>query len=408
MLEWQRTSRWASGAPKTSAPATSRMSLNTVPVTRPSANVWLEHLAIRDFRNIERIDADLPPEGAVLLGENGHGKTNFLEAIYYFHLLRSVRGARDVDVVRFDAPGFHLSAIASVGGAPRRIAVGFERAGRRKKLIIDGTETRRLTEGLGSLPSVLFSPRDLQLIAGSPAERRRYLDITLGLTSRRYLAALQGYRGALSRRNVALRDAARGSSGGEDLVAVWEPALARHGAEIWRARVEWVEGVARRFSELCAAMGELSDVQMRYASAVPRSDDLESALADALASRRARDIKRLATHAGPHRDDLEITLGGRALGEFGSAGQQRTASIALRILEAETLRERSGGEPLLLLDDPFAELDARRAVRILELLGRSAAGQTILAVPKASDIPPGMFRLERRHIVEGRLSEAST
>jgi DNA replication and repair protein RecF len=403
MLEWQRARLSASGAP----PASSRIILNTAPAARPSANVWLEHIAIRDFRNIERVDTELPAEGTVLLGENGHGKTNFLEAIYYFHLLRSVRGARDTDVVRFDAAGFHLAAGASVHGAPRRIAVGFERAGRRKKVTLDGAETRRLMEGLGSLPSVLFSPRDLQLIAGSPAERRRYLDITLGLTSRRYLGALQGYRAALSRRNVALRDAARGSHGGDDLVAVWEPALAKHGAEIWRERIEWVEKVSARFSELCAAMGELSDVRMRYSSAVPRSDDLEGALRDALAARRTRDIKRLATHAGPHRDELEIQLGGRGLGEFGSAGQQRTASIALRILEAETLRERSGGEPLLLLDDPFAELDARRAVRILELLGRSAAGQTILAVPKASDIPPGMFRLERRHIVDGRLSEAS-
>jgi len=383
------------------------MSLNTVPVTRPSANVWLEHITIRDFRNIERIDAGLPPAGAVVLGENGHGKTNFLEAIYYFHLLRSVRGARDADVVRFGAAGFHLSASASVAGAPRRIGVGFERSGRRKKLVLDGAETRRLTEGLGGLPSVLFSPRDLQLIAGPPAERRRYLDITLGLTSRRYLTALQGYRAALSRRNVALRDAARETKGGEDLVAVWEPALARHGAEIWRARLEWVAGVAERFSELCATMGELLEVRMRYASAIPQGDDLESALAGALAARRGRDIKRCATHAGPHRDEIEITLGGRALGEFGSAGQQRTASIALRILEAETLRSRSGGEPLLLLDDPFAELDARRAVRILELLGRSAAGQTILVVPKASDIPPGMFGLERRHIVDGQLLEAS-
>lgn len=383
------------------------MSLNIVPATRPSANVWLEQIAIRDFRNIERLDAELPPEGAVVLGENGHGKTNFLEAIYYFHLLRSVRGARDTDVVRFGAAGFHLSASASVAGAPRRIGVGFERSGRRKKLVLDGAETRRLTEGLGGLPSVLFSPRDLQLIAGSPAERRRYLDITLGLTSRRYLTALQGYRAALSRRNVALREVAREAKSDDDLVAVWEPALARHGAEIWRARLEWVAGVAERFSELCATMGELLDVRMRYASAIPEGGDLESALAGALAARRGRDIKRCATHAGPHRDDLEITLGGRALGEFGSAGQQRTASIALRILEAETLRSRSGGEPLLLLDDPFAELDARRAVRILELLGRSAAGQTILAVPKASDIPPGMFRLERRHIVDGQLSDAS-
>ncbi len=378
---------------------------SAAPVLHATANVWLEEIDIRDFRNIERLHARIPAEGLVVLGDNGHGKTNLLEAIYYFHLLRSVRGSRDVDVVRFGAPGFHLAVSASVGQAPRRMAVGFERSSKRKKLVLDGAETRRLTEGLGSLPSVLFSPRDLQLIAGSPAERRRYLDITLGLSSRRYLSALQGYRAALSRRNIALRDAGREGRDGSDLVAVWEPALARHGAHIWSARRDWVDSVSERFSELCALMGEAQDVRLRYASVVPHGPDLEGALAEALASRRPMDIRRCATHAGPHRDELDITLGVRRLGEFGSAGQQRTASIALRILEAETLRAQCGGEPLLLLDDPFAELDARRAVRILELLGRSAAGQTILAVPKASEIPPGMFRLERRHIVEGRLSD---
>ena len=380
--------------------------LSAAPATSQTVNVWLEEIGIRDFRNIERLDARIPVEGLVVLGENGHGKTNLLEAIYYFHLLRSVRGSRDVDVVRFGAPGFHIAAHASVGGVRKRIAVGFDRAVKRKKLVIDGAETRRLTEGLGGLPSVLFSPRDLQLIAGPPSERRRFLDITLGLSSRRYLLALQAYRAALSRRNIALREASRdGGARGGDHVAVWEPALARHGADLWRARREWVEGVSGRFSELCALMGESLEVRIRYASVVAETDAMEGALADAFASRRAMDIRRLATHSGPHRDELEITLGGRRLGEFGSAGQQRTASIALRILEAETLRARSGGEPLLLLDDPFAELDARRAARILELLGRSAAGQTILAVPKASEIPPGMFRLERRRIVDGNLSE---
>lgn len=381
--------------------------LRAAPSPAAPANVWLEEIGIRDFRNIERLDTAIPPEGFVILGENGHGKTNFLEAIYYFHLLRSVRGSRDVDVIRFGAPGFHLSTSASVAGAPRRIAVGFERSGKRKKLMLDGAETRRLTEGLGGLPSVLFSPRDLHLIAGSPAERRRFLDIALGLSSRRYLTALQGYRAALARRNIALREAGRDTRA-NDLVAVWEPALAKHGAHLWTARREWVASVSGRFTELCALMGESAEVRMRYASVVPEGEGDEETLLRAFESRRAMDIKRLATHVGPHRDELEILLGGRRLGEFGSAGQQRTASIALRILEAETLRSRCGGEPLLLLDDPFAELDARRAMRILELLGRSSAGQTILAVPKASDIPPGMFRLERRHITEGQLSSGGS
>ena len=117
-------------------------------------------------------------------------------------------------------------------------------------------------------------------------------------------------------------------------------------------------------------------------------------------------MKRGVTHAGPHRDDLEVLLEGREARLFGSAGQQRTAAIALRMLEAATLREHVGASPLLLLDDPFAELDARRSERILALLGEGGRGQTIIAVPREADIPPELTRLERRRIIDGALTPA--
>ncbi len=133
----------------------------------------------------------------------------------------------------------------------------------------------------------------------------------------------------------------------------------------------------------------------------------EEQLRDALASQRTNDVRRGITHAGPHRDDLELTLGGRELRLFGSGGQQRTAAIALRMLEGATLRARYEAEPLLLLDDPFAELDARRSSRILELLRDAGLGQTMLAVPRASDIPPELTRLDRWTIAGGVLSPSS-
>jgi DNA replication and repair protein RecF len=130
-------------------------------------------------------------------------------------------------------------------------------------------------------------------------------------------------------------------------------------------------------------------------------DDVVAALAQGLEERRALDIRRCLTHTGPHRDDLAVLLAGRELRAFGSAGQQRTAAIALRLLEAETLRERLGRTPMLLLDDPFAELDVRRSSRILELLGERAMGQTVLTVPRESDIPPALTTLARWRISEG-------
>jgi len=124
-----------------------------------------------------------------------------------------------------------------------------------------------------------------------------------------------------------------------------------------------------------------------------------------LEEKRGLDIKRGLTHVGPHRDDLELTLDGRELRLFGSAGQQRTAAIALRMLEARTLRAHAGAQPILLLDDPFAELDMRRNTRILELLQQDGVGQTILAVPRESDIPSELTRLTRLTIAEGTISD---
>ena len=377
--------------------------------------VLLQSLALRDFRNLERVQIEVPSEGLAIVGDNGHGKTNLLEAVYYLHLLRSARGARDQDVVRFGAPGFHISAQAIVG-RPRTLTAAFQRAGKKKRVTVDGVEPTRLSDALGSLPSVMFSPRDVELVAGSPSERRRFLDVVLALTSRRYLTALQHYRAALVRRNAALRDAARKAEpGAVARAAVWEPALAEHGAVLLARRVAWVEQVADDFARLCVAIGERGDARMRYAPAslaggvvrpgtsVP---ELVTMLADAMTAHRANDLRRGLTHAGPHRDDLELMLAGHPLRAFGSAGQQRTASIALRLLEAATLRG-VGSAPLVLLDDPFAELDAHRAAHILDLLGDAGvAHQTILAVPRSADIPPEMTSLPRFHIADGVVSES--
>jgi DNA replication and repair protein RecF len=376
--------------------------------------VVLQTLALRDFRNLARVSLEVPREGMAIVGDNGHGKTNVLEAIYYLHLLRSVRGARDQDVVRFGAPGFHIAAEAIVG-RPRSLTAAFQRAGKRKKVTVDGAEADRLSDALGALPSVMFSPRDVALVAGSPSERRRFLDVALALTSRRYLAALQQYRAALVRRNAALRDAGkRGESGSVARAAVWEPALAEHGALLWAARVAWVERVKEDFGRLCESIGERGEARMRYATSSSAASavgfgtsvsELAARLTESLESHRGVDVRRGLTHVGPHRDDLELTLDGHQLRAFGSAGQQRTASIALRLLEAATLRG-AGSSPLVLLDDPFAELDARRAARILDLLGTSGvAHQTILAVPRSVDIPPEMTSLPRFRVVDGAVEE---
>ena len=370
-----------------------------VPAT--ARRVTLAGLRVRDFRNIAAAEMALPPDGIALVGDNGHGKTSFLEAIAYLELLRSMRGVRDRDLIRFGAGGFFVAADAE-GALVRQCAAGVDRSGR-KKVSLDGVDTPRLTEALGAVPSVCFSPRDVALVDGAPAERRRYLDIALALSSRSYLGALRHYRAALARRNAALRDAAR-RAGRSSSVATWEPALAEHGAVLIEQRREWVLKRGDEFRLLCESIGERQPMSMSYDSPLADEADVRSALAGALERGRDHDVRRGLTHAGPHRDDLALTLAARDLRLVGSAGEQRTAAIAMRLLEAATLRERSGAQPVLLLDDPFAELDRRRATRVLSLLDEASAhglGQTVLCVPREEDIPAAFTRLERWRVRDG-------
>ena len=366
----------------------------------------LASVEIRDYRNLTHVTLELPAEGLALVGDNGQGKTNFLEAVYYFQLLRSARGTRDADAMRFGAEGFTLRGDVR-GASTHDVAIGFDRASKKKRIRLDGVATPRLSDALGMLPAVMVSPADTILASGEPSARRRYIDVLLALTSRRYLGALQAYRTALQHRNAAIRDIARGGRANEASVAVWEPPLAQHGAILVTERREWIAEVAARYSTLCAAIGERAPVALRYEGSVADATDPESILTELLATRRATDIRRGATNTGPHRDTLALSLDGRDLRSVGSAGQQRTAAVALRLLEAETYQRRSGSAPVFLMDDPFAELDARRGAAIVQVLRDSAIGQTFLAVPKASDIPAGFMQLPRATVDDGVIAMVS-
>jgi DNA replication and repair protein RecF len=369
----------------------------------------LAALAVREFRNLAALDLEVEAAGLAIVGDNGHGKTNLLEAVAYLRLLRSWRGARDGDVVRFGAAGFHVRGALRAPAAVHTAAVGFERATRRKRALLDGVEQLRLADALGALPSVCFSPADVALVAAGPGERRRFLDVALALTSPAYLRALQTYRGALARRNATLREAQRSGRHGTEAaarVAVWEPALVEHGATILSARHEWAAAHAEPFSALCRAIGEALPVTLRYQGTADPGDasGVAASLRAQFEAQRGQELRRGVTLVGPHRDDLQLLLGGRDLRTFGSAGQQRSAAIALRMREAATVRAHLGAPPLLLLDDPFAELDARRAQAILSLLDAEGLGQVLLAVPRAEDIPAAFTRLPRRRMQAGVLS----
>lgn len=353
-------------------------------------------IQLRQFRNFAGLELSFPTSGAAIIGDNGAGKTNLLEAVHYLEIFRSFRGASDEQLVRFGAEAFHIRGEFEDDATSRTVEItaAYEPRTRRKRVTVDGVEAERLGDTIGRLGTVVFSPSDVSIVAGAPGERRRYLDIVLSLNVRGYLDALQRYRQVLRQRNAMLRD----GRGGGALVA-WDAALVEHGAVVMGARAEWVRDHALRYADAYRVIGGGAEAEMAYDPDVSLDADMSSAGIEAAFAARLervaqRERERGISLAGPHRDDLSLVMqtadGDVDLRQFGSGGQMRTGAIALRMIEAETVRQARGFQPLLLLDDVFAELDAGRSRRILELFHEERHGQVILTAPKESDVLDGI------------------
>jgi DNA replication and repair protein RecF len=341
--------------------------------------VRLCRLVARGFRNLDDLDLELPPGGVALLGANAQGKTNLVEAVYYPVLFRSVRGAADQDVACFGATGFHVEAQID-GGPAGKVAVTWAASARRKRIAIDDDEPERIADAAGVWLAVAFLPSDVELVGGSAAERRRYLDRLLSLAHRKYLRALARYRGALAQRNSALRQ------GNVELARAFDAPLASAGAEVVATRVRWTGEAADLFAQELDCMGERARVRLRYHGTAELADVGEWPAA--LDRVDARDRARGMTTIGPHRDDLVIELDGRSLRTVGSTGQQRSAAVALKMVELVALTASRGTEPGLLLDDVFAELDRDRQRRLARRILGQGARQVFVTAPRRDELPP--------------------
>jgi DNA replication and repair protein RecF len=366
--------------------------------------VHLTELRLTHFRNLAAMEIEAPPEGAVLEGANGQGKTNFLEAIHLLARFRSLRGTPVADAIAFGADHFRVEgSIAREDGSARPLAVATD--GTARRIALDG---RGVTPAgaTGAVLAVLVAPDDLELVAGTPSRRRAYLDGVLSVLSRRYRRALRDYERALRQRNEALRLDAP-----EAVLATWDDALVTAGVPLVVERTRFVTRLARRFTAVAGSIAgdaERTEYALGYEPSAPIAEtaaDDPGAVAEAwvraLRAERARDRARGWSGVGAHRDDVAITFGGRPLARFGSMGEQRTAAIALRLLEAEVLEEDLESRPILLLDDVFSELDEERGARLLARLDDGGRRQRFVTTPRAIEWIDGA--LPRWRITAGRL-----
>ncbi|WFE25675.1 DNA replication/repair protein RecF [Solwaraspora sp. WMMD791] len=362
--------------------------------------MYVRRLELINFRSYERVDVTFDPGGSVLVGPNGVGKTNLVEALGYLATLGSHRVATDAPLVRVGADSAIIRCL--IMHDQRELLVELEIVpGRANRARLGRSPARRARDVLGALRLVLFAPEDLEIVRGDPAERRRYLDDLLVARLPRFAGVRADYDRVVKQRNALLRSAylARKTGGtrGGDLstLDVWDTHLARHGAELLAGRLELVDALAPHVAKAYAAVAAgpaAAGVAYRCAVDLPVPDGarlpdraaLESALRTALQEARRSEVERGVTLVGPHRDDLHLTIGDLPVKGYASHGETWSCALALRLAAYDLLRGE-GIEPVLVLDDVFAELDTGRRERLADLV--AGASQLLVTCAVADDVP---------------------
>jgi DNA replication and repair protein RecF len=360
--------------------------------------VHLSQVALHRFRNLADAQLEFSPGLNLIIGRNGQGKTNLLEAVHLLTLAHSPRARSEKDCIAWSQKSFVLRGEGvALSGLSHVQSVEYGEDGIRVKA--QGKESKRLSALLGAFALVAFSPEDMELVRGGPMVRRRFLDVMLCQMDADALDLLRQYQAAIKQRNAALR-----SETGPDpaILDAYEKGAAQTGARIVLKREAlvaalkpWAQGDYAQLSKGSEALGLRMTRLPLVQEALSSSEDavsgaqseanLAAALADGFRRSRVRDQQDGVTSLGPHRDDLMIFLAGKSARDFGSQGQKRSIALSLRMASAQALRDRLRSPPILLLDDVFAELDAQRQEALGELLRER--GQAFVATPRQGELP---------------------
>ena len=351
-------------------------------------------LSLTDFRSWEQLDLELAPGPSALVGSNGQGKTNIVEALLYVATLASHRVATDAPLVRQGAE--RAVVRARVVRDERELLVELElNPGKANRARVNRGPLPRAREVLGLLRTVLFAPEDLALVRGDPSERRRFLDDLLVSRTPRLAGVRSDYERVLKQRNALLKSAflAKRSGGGDmRTLDVWDSHLAATGAELLSARLGLVEELRPllevAYREVSKGQGDVDAVyRSSLGEALPGTQDREvlaAALLSELARVRPQEVERGVSLVGPHRDELVLSLGTMPVKGYASHGESWSVALALRLASYELLRA-DGGEPVLVLDDVFAELDTGRRERLATLV--AGAEQVLVTAAVPGDVP---------------------
>ena len=345
----------------------------------------IEELKLKNFRNYSELTLHPHPGVNLYFGRNGSGKTNLLEAIHYCSLGRSHRISNDANAVK-NGEAFALSSVSirnSLG--QREIAVRFHPDETQKKsILLDGKKIAKFSDMMGCLRCVIFSPEDLGLIKEGPSLRRRYLDMMISQINRGYFIALQQYRTCMEQRNALIRNLRANSYADTSMLSAFEEIMAAPAAVIIRERRRIVSLLSECAQETYQRVSDTDEIfRLAYHSSVKEETEIEEVLCRLFRENREDEIRMGFTSVGPHRDDLILTLNKNQMKQFASQGQIRTAALSMKLSQMQILRDQSGEEPVLLLDDVMSELDRKRRAC---LIGEISSFQTFITCADRDDV----------------------
>lgn len=347
----------------------------------------LSRLQLTNFRSFEKTEYVFSAAGTAVRGDNGKGKSNLLESIFFLALAKSGRGSKDRDVVRWGADHYIISAEIIREDHDFSIRVAYDQRSQKKRVFLDESPLDRLSDLVGHFNAVMFSPEDVDLVLRDPSERRRLLDILVSQSSSVYLADLEQYRRILSQRNRLLKTQGWQLMRNASALLPWDRQLSEIGSRVIHQRVSALDRIRGPLEELYSAIstqGERLSVNYRCSVLRENPEETARALGIFMNEKRAEETKVGYTLIGPHRDQVIFNLDGHPVDKFGSQGQMKSVLLAWKLSEARFLTDETGFKPVLLMDDIFSELDDRRANAVLHLIGEF--GQNILATARDPDL----------------------
>lgn len=331
--------------------------------------MYLRKIIISNFKNIADAELEFSGKFNSVLGDNGEGKTNLLDAVHYLSLTKSCFSRSDRYVIRTGEAGAALGGTLVNGDEVHRISVSIDSGGV-KQLKKDGKLYSKISDYIGTVPAVMVSPYDSELVNDPGEARRRFMDLMLSQTDREYLYRLQSYNRVLAQRNSLLKE----DSPSDDLLMTFASRLSSFGQYIFEARRKMCDTFSGPVSDYYRDIsGGSEQVSLRYVSQLSESD-LESQLAASL----ERDKYLQYTTRGVQRDDMDFLMDGCGIRRFGSQGQQKSFLVALKLAQFSVMKDHCGFSPILLLDDLFDRLDPRRVERLVSLVASDRFGQVFI------------------------------